>query len=91
LDDEGNVCLSSPGNLQDTLNKIDKIKSELDLLANECVLRTAHGIAFGQAAFRLVGPIGDGSVSNRSDEATGNAQTSSLLKFKRPSRDNKQS
>ena len=81
LDDEGNICLGSSGGLQQTLDQIDEIKSELDQLANECVLELARDVAFGQPKLRLVSSTGWGAL-NPSNAATENAQTALLLELR---------
>ncbi len=81
LDDEGNICLGSSGGLQETLDQIDEIKSELDQLANECVLQLARSVAFGRPKLRLVSSKG-GGVLNRRDAVTENAQAALLLELR---------
>lgn len=81
LDDEGNICLGSSGGLQETLDQIDEIKSELDQLANECVLELARDVAFGQPKLRLVSSTGWGAL-NPGNAATENAQAALLLELR---------
>lgn len=81
LDDEGNICLGLSGGLQGTLNQIDEIKSELDQLANECVLELARSVAFGHPTLRLVSSTGWDAL-NRSNAVTENAQTALLLELR---------
>ena len=81
LDDEGNICLGSSGGLQETLDRIDEIKSELDQLANACVLELARSVAFGNPRLRLVSSTGWGA-RNRSNAATENTQAALLLELR---------
>ena len=81
LDDEGNICLGLSGGLQETLNQIDEIKSELDQLSNECVLALARNVAFGHPKLRLINSTGWGAL-DRSDAVTENAQTALLLELR---------
>ena len=61
LDDEGNICLGSSGGLQETLDQIDAIKSELDQLANACVLELARSVATNHSRLRIVGGTSGGA------------------------------
>jgi hypothetical protein len=88
LDDEGNICLGSSGGLQETLDQIDEIKSELDQLANECVLQLARSVAFDRPKLRLVSATDGGEPFNRSNVVTENAQAALLVELRRvPKRD----
>ena len=88
LDDDGNICLCSRGGLRETLDQIDGIKSELDQLANQCVLELARNVAYGHPKLRLVSTSGGGEALNRSNGVTENAQAALLLELGRlPKRD----
>jgi hypothetical protein len=82
LDDDGNICLSSCGGLQETLDQIDGIKSQLDQLASECVLELARSVAFGHPKLRLVSTSGGGEALNGSNGVTENTQATLLLELR---------
>ena len=54
LDDEGNICLTSPMGLHGMLDAIDDLSKELDDLANQAVLRLASGITLRQARLAVI-------------------------------------
>ena len=79
LDDDGNICLGSSGGLQETLDQIDEIKSELDQLANECVLEFARSVAANHSKLRIVSTASGAGALKRSDAVTENAQAALIL------------
>lgn len=54
LDDDGNVCLTTPMGLHGFLETIDKLKLELDGLANDAILWLASSIASRRARFAII-------------------------------------
>lgn len=54
LDNEGNVCLTSPTGLHGMLDAIDELKKELDDLANQAVLWLASSITLRRAKLAVV-------------------------------------
>jgi len=54
VDDDGNICLSSPDGFQGILDQVEQLKFELDQLANETVLWLAQNIALRRARLSLV-------------------------------------
>jgi len=54
LDDDGNICLTAPMGLHSFLEAIDKLKSELDGLANEAILWLAGSIASRRVRFSVI-------------------------------------
>ena len=54
LDDDGNVCLSTPDGFQGILDQVDVLKCELDQLANETVLWLAKNIALRRARLSVI-------------------------------------
>jgi len=65
LDDEGNICLTSPTGLNGMLGAIDELKRELDKVASHAVLWLARNITLDRARFDLVpdGGVYEGGVS----------------------------
>jgi len=54
LDDDGNICLTTPMGLHSFLEAIDKLKSELDGLANDAILWLAGSIASRRVRFAVI-------------------------------------
>jgi len=54
LDDDGNICLTTPMGLHSFLETIDELKSELDGLANDAILWLAGSIASRRARFAVI-------------------------------------
>jgi hypothetical protein len=54
VDDDGNICLSSPDGFQGILDQVEELKFELDQLANETVLWLANNIAVRRPRLSLV-------------------------------------
>jgi hypothetical protein len=79
LDDEGNICLGSSGGLHEILDQIDEIKSELDELANACVLELARSVAANHSKLRIVSTASGGEALTRSDAVTEKAQAALIL------------
>jgi hypothetical protein len=58
LDDDGNICLTSPMGLHSFLEAIDVLKSELDGLANDAILWLARSIASRRVRFTVISNSG---------------------------------
>ena|SRR5665213_2453403 len=67
VDDDGNVCLTSPAGLNGILDAIDELKRELDDLGNQAVLWLAGSIASRRAVFSVVPDCGDKNTAGKDD------------------------
>jgi len=73
LDEDGNICLTTPMGLQSFLDAIDKIKLELDGLANDAIIWLARSIASRHAKFAII----SNSVGGQNKERVGDGVSTS--------------
>ena len=72
LDDDGNICLTEPMGLHSFLEAIDKLKSELDGLANDAILWLADSIASRRVRFAVI----SNTIGGQKEERAGDGEDS---------------